>query len=71
MNQLDDADGPFETPTYNVAADSLPAVTFEKIFKMICIYPQQAVLLYHQAIQGTLELFITVLRVIINMIRLL
>ena len=64
MNRLDDPNGPFQTPTYAVASDTVPATQFEKIFWMICTVPMQAVLLYHQAIQGTVTLFITVFRIV-------
>ena len=68
-NRLNDDNGTFQTPVYSAAADSLPAVQFEKIFYLLCSVPHQGLLLYHQAIQGTLLLLLTVIRIIINMIR--
>ena len=62
--------GPFPTPTYSAAASALPAEQFEKIFRMICNAPHQGVLLYHQAIQGTILLLLTVIRLGINFLRL-
>lgn len=62
MNRLESSNGPFLTPTYSVASDTVPATQFEKIFRLICTVPMQAVLVYHQAIQGTMILIITVLR---------
>ena len=55
--------------TYDVAADSVPATQFEKIFRLLCNVPNQGILLYHQAIQGTIILIITVFRILINTIR--
>ena len=70
FNRLsDDEDGPFATPTYDVDADSVPATQFEKIFRLLCNVPHQGLLLYHQAIQGTIILIITVFRILINTIR--
>ena len=68
-NRLNDENGPFETPVYSTAADSLPAIQFEKIFYLLCSVPHQGLLLYHQAIQGTIILLLTVIRIVINMIR--
>ena len=68
-NRLDNGNGPFETPVYSAAADALPAIQFEKIFYLLCSVPHQGLILYHQAIQGTILLLLTVIRIIINMIR--
>ena len=66
----DNENGPFPTPTYEAAADAIPSDQFEKIFRMICSVPHQGILLYHQAIQGTIILFMTVIRLGINLLRL-
>ena len=47
-----DETGPFQTPIYYGDTCSIPAEKFERIFKLISINTHQALMLWHQQIQG-------------------
>ena len=56
--------GVYQTPVYETAADSIPAEIFEKLFHLICSTPHEALLLWHQAIQGILTFLLLIIRAI-------
>ena len=56
--------GVYKTPTYETAADSIPADIYEKLFFMISSMHHEAILLWHQAIQGILILLLYIIRLI-------
>ena len=69
MEDEDELEEPQEwhrIPTYNAAVDTIPATHFEKIFKLISSTPEQAILLWHQCIQGILFALLCLIRLVIN-----
>ena len=56
--------GVYRTPIYATAADSIHAETFEKLFFLISTMPHQAILLWHQVIQGILTILLFIVRLI-------
>ena len=76
FNRLEDGDELEEQqnwhriPTYDAAADTIPASHFEKMFKLISSTPDQAILLWHQCIQGILTLLLFIIRMAINVFEL-
>ena len=65
-DELEDQQDWHRIPTYDAAADTIPATHFEKIFKLISSTPEQAILLWHQCIQGILTALLLLIRMAIN-----
>ena len=53
-------------PTYNAAADTIPAEIYEKLFRLISSTPDQAIMLWHQSVQGIILILLYIIRKIIN-----
>ena len=47
--------GPFQTSTYYGDTCSIPAKNFERLFKLISTDTHQALMLWHQQIQGKMS----------------
>ena len=52
----DDDDGPFQTVTYTGATETIPASQLEKILRLMCTQPHQALIFFHQQAQGNYAL---------------
>ena len=57
LNQIEtEKTGPFITPIHYGPVGAIPAEKFEKIFRLICHQWHQALMMFHQAIQGLTDL---------------
>ena len=69
-NRLDADDDDEEelhlVPTYNAPTDCVPDSNFEKLFRLISSTPDQAILLWHQSIQGIILILLYIIRQLIN-----
>ena len=63
FNQIGGEDnGPYTTYIYSGPTGEIPASIFEKLFRLISSHAHQALMLFHQMIQG-ISLYVFILRI--------